>query len=200
MPSPEISHRCRKCGASVRAHARYCPQCGRDVGAEEDEQTPPSAAARRAVDHETHSGGVTNPLSRRDRRRSDAVSPVEPSRKPAIVPRADQPAVAPQAPPLQAPPPAPLSTVPSTSSSSPPPHASPPIAAPSPRRTVTAPPSRRPTVVIADNSPHRAERLRESSITFLEEAADDSGLRFVLIGITLFIIFLVFLFFSTVIT
>ncbi|MDQ3651432.1 MAG: zinc ribbon domain-containing protein [Acidobacteriota bacterium] len=198
MPSPEISHRCRKCGASVRAHARYCPQCGRDVGAEEDEQTPPSAAARRAVDHETHSGGVTNPLSRRDRRRSDAVSPVEPSRKPAIVPHADQPAVAPQAPPPTAPSTLPP-TAPSTSSSPPPPHASQPIAAPS-RRAVTAPPSRRPTVVIADNSPHRAERLRESSITFLEEAADDSGLRFVLIGITLFIIFLVFLFFSTVIT
>jgi len=173
----------------VRARARYCPQCGHDVSAQEQTTTTP---ARRAVDHETRSGGVTNSLSGRDRH-ADAVSPVEPSRKPAIVPRTDQPAAAPQAPPQ-----APLPTSPSTSPSTSP-HASPPVTAPE-RRTVTAPPSRRPTVVIADSATHRAERLRESSMAFLEEAADDSGLRFVLIGVALFIIFLVFLFFSTVIT
>lgn len=29
---PEISRRCRGCGASVRARARFCPQCGLEVG------------------------------------------------------------------------------------------------------------------------------------------------------------------------
>lgn len=32
MFEPEISRRCRGCGASVRARARFCPQCGLDVG------------------------------------------------------------------------------------------------------------------------------------------------------------------------
>jgi hypothetical protein len=28
MPEPEISRRCPSCGASVRGHALFCPQCG----------------------------------------------------------------------------------------------------------------------------------------------------------------------------
>jgi hypothetical protein len=28
MSEPEIAHRCITCGASVREHAMFCPQCG----------------------------------------------------------------------------------------------------------------------------------------------------------------------------
>lgn len=31
MPNPEIARRCRACGASVRAGAQSCPQCGQAV-------------------------------------------------------------------------------------------------------------------------------------------------------------------------
>jgi len=31
MSEPEIARRCTACGASVRAHAMFCPQCGNPV-------------------------------------------------------------------------------------------------------------------------------------------------------------------------
>src|SRR5215204_1330270 len=31
MSLPEISRRCRSCGAAVRAGGRFCPQCGEQV-------------------------------------------------------------------------------------------------------------------------------------------------------------------------
>jgi hypothetical protein len=34
MSLPEISRRCRSCGAAVRAGARFCPQCGKPMEAE----------------------------------------------------------------------------------------------------------------------------------------------------------------------
>ncbi len=41
MSNPEISRRCRACGASVRARAAFCPQCGRNL----EENNAPSASA-----------------------------------------------------------------------------------------------------------------------------------------------------------
>jgi cobalamin biosynthesis Mg chelatase CobN len=43
----------------------------------------------------------------------------------------------------------------------------------------------------------RVERVREVSIVVLEEASEDSGLRFVLIAVALFLLFLLFLFLHT---
>jgi hypothetical protein len=37
---PEISRRCRVCGASVRSRAGFCPQCGAPVNPEEANQAP----------------------------------------------------------------------------------------------------------------------------------------------------------------
>src|SRR2546423_2959994 len=31
MSEPEIAHRCSACGASVRQHAMFCPQCGNQI-------------------------------------------------------------------------------------------------------------------------------------------------------------------------
>ncbi|MGH9908592.1 MAG: zinc ribbon domain-containing protein [Pyrinomonadaceae bacterium] len=33
---PEISRRCPSCGASVRARAFFCPQCGEEIGTRDD--------------------------------------------------------------------------------------------------------------------------------------------------------------------
>ena len=32
MSEPEIARRCTSCGASVRQHAMFCPQCGNPIG------------------------------------------------------------------------------------------------------------------------------------------------------------------------
>lgn len=56
---------------------------------------------------------------------------------------------------------------------------------------------RRPATVMKENLRPRVERMREASIVVLEEAAEDSGLRFVLISVLLFLLFLLFLFISS---
>ena len=51
MSLPEISRRCVSCGASVRAGARYCPQCGKVVpegaGASDAESRGPAVPSTR---------------------------------------------------------------------------------------------------------------------------------------------------------
>jgi hypothetical protein len=49
---PEISRRCLSCGAAVRAGARFCPHCGHPVGAEGGPSSAQSAGAP-----EQHAGG-----------------------------------------------------------------------------------------------------------------------------------------------
>ena len=41
MSEPEIARRCVSCGASVRQHAMFCPQCGNSIP-----QTPAPVATR----------------------------------------------------------------------------------------------------------------------------------------------------------
>lgn len=45
MSEPEIARRCAACGASVRQHAMFCPQCGNPVG-----QTAVTTTATAATD------------------------------------------------------------------------------------------------------------------------------------------------------
>ncbi len=37
MAEPEIARRCPSCGASIRVHASFCPQCGKPLRNESDE-------------------------------------------------------------------------------------------------------------------------------------------------------------------
>src|SRR5687768_18544411 len=46
MSQPEISRRCLSCGASVRALARFCPQCGATM----KEGATPAPAAKQTAD------------------------------------------------------------------------------------------------------------------------------------------------------
>src|SRR5262245_35341648 len=41
MPDPEIDRRCTTCGASVRSHALFCPQCGQKISQQSTTNTPP---------------------------------------------------------------------------------------------------------------------------------------------------------------
>jgi hypothetical protein len=42
MSEPEIARRCLACGASIRTHAFFCPQCGAELGQTDFSQTLPS--------------------------------------------------------------------------------------------------------------------------------------------------------------
>jgi hypothetical protein len=48
MSLPEISRRCLSCGAAVRAGARFCPHCGQPVGSEGGPPSAPGASEQRA--------------------------------------------------------------------------------------------------------------------------------------------------------
>lgn len=52
MSEPEIARRCHACGASIRDHAAFCPQCGKElkISAELNESGPDQAKATNAAD------------------------------------------------------------------------------------------------------------------------------------------------------
>ena len=56
---PEIARRCLNCGASVRGRAHFCPQCGRPMGEEAGPAARDVSAARGAVSSEA----VAHPLA-----------------------------------------------------------------------------------------------------------------------------------------
>lgn len=57
---------------------------------------------------------------------------------------------------------------------------------------------RRAGAVVKENIMPRVERMREEALVVLEETPDDAGLRFVAAAVVLFLLFLLFLFLSTV--
>ena len=53
---------------------------------------------------------------------------------------------------------------------------------------------------VEGNVAHRVQKLRDASSVVIDEASYDASLRFVLVAVVLFILFLVILFLSKVIT
>ncbi len=56
---------------------------------------------------------------------------------------------------------------------------------------------RRPATRVQENLRPRVEKMREASIVVMEDAPEDSGLRFLLIAVALFLLFILFLFISS---
>ncbi|HEV2704780.1 MAG TPA: zinc ribbon domain-containing protein [Pyrinomonadaceae bacterium] len=56
---------------------------------------------------------------------------------------------------------------------------------------------RRPAAIVRENLRPRVEKMREASIVVMEEASEDTGLRFILIAVALFVLFLLFLLVSS---
>ncbi len=133
MSEPEILLRCPECGASVRAAAHFCPQCGHVMNNE-------SAAA--------------------------AEDDAPPVRDASLLT-------------LNAKPDATRRPTPKAAS----------LRLPYPERSQSS-------VIVKEDSRPRIEQLREASLDVLEEASEDSGLRFVLVAFTLFLLFLLCLFIS----
>jgi zinc ribbon protein len=59
MSEPEIARRCTTCGASVRQHAMFCPQCGNPIP--EASTTTTHAVADTIIDTETQPLSAVEP-------------------------------------------------------------------------------------------------------------------------------------------
>ncbi|MCA1643773.1 MAG: zinc ribbon domain-containing protein [Acidobacteria bacterium] len=182
---PEIARRCQTCGASVRGAARFCPQCGqamadgRDVAesfetTHEQESVASSSAAEPVAP-------VNVPVI------ENAPSAGDGARTPAENVRADgrgaQTAPTKDAPPDSAP-------------------AAGEARAASAGDARAAGRVRRATAAVGaglgESVRPRVEKLREASVVVFDEAAEDPGMRFVVIAALLFVVALLILLFSFV--
>src|SRR5437763_1183636 len=152
---PEIARRCLTCGAAVRGQARFCPQCGQDMGAAPTLNRRP--VSQPDEQPQTHSGRLVDEAERVARALSDSVPPI-------------------------------AAAVVSAPAANDGPHSD----APQPREPAESPR----TGGMRARAGERVERLREASVVVLDEAQDDPALRFVLVAVLLFVVFLLILLFS----
>jgi predicted nucleic acid-binding Zn-ribbon protein len=173
---PEISHRCPSCGASVRDRdALFCPECGKALSQK--------AAASASADEAVESKGAP----------ANAVE--APSERGLSTPTAEAPNVAnaaSEAPRKEPNPVAEIETAPEVVH----PHR----IADKTRQTLhraSAAASAAARGVIEEPA-KRVERIRTVSTTVIEEASYDASLRFVLVALGLFVVFLILLVLSKV--
>lgn len=159
--TPEISHRCPSCGASIRdfgERAMFCPECGKPLATSDEEQSPDQVQATvpeqsvRNVDADTRSNPSEQKLAAGDQHQTDETTKS---------PRSER-------------------------------HGA---------REKTRETLHRASSVargaIEDNV-KRAERIHHVSTVMLEEASSDPSLRFVLVALGLFIVFVILLVISKV--
>ncbi|MBC7910360.1 MAG: hypothetical protein H7Y30_07670 [Pyrinomonadaceae bacterium] len=169
MSEPEISHRCPACGASFRTRAQFCPQCGKPL----KKAAPESASVEAQAEQPSH------------RRKSDQDLKTTPL-----------PSVSSIVSPSPAAPPAAQSQTPELPDGN---HA-PPVPAAIPATDERHAKKHRVREaargMVKENVRPRVEKLRQASNVVIEEAAIDPSLRFVLIAVLIFIIFIVLLLLS----
>ncbi len=186
---PEISHRCKSCGASIREPAAmFCPECGQALTkphTDSQQTSNPSAtndeaAASRAMLFES-ANAATNIFNATD--------------KPSGVARLETPSVSTENQPAAAVEPAKTQAGDQAMNS--------PAAAVSKHRTYEKArdslhrASSATREALADNV-KRVEKIRHVSTVMFEEASYDPSLRFVLVAVGLFVVFLVLLLLSKV--
>ena len=197
MSQPEISHRCESCGASIREQAMFCPECGHAL-------TQPSAASKPPKDEEKPKAAVANNEAEVNRamllEAANAATDVfDTADKPSAASVLETASVSTDKPPAADVEPAPASTA----SGSPP--EKPPATGPAVSKHGTYEKARdslhRASTAtrgaLADNV-KRVEKIRHVSTAMFEEASYDPSLRFVLVALGLFVVFLVLLLLSKV--
>jgi len=190
---PEISHRCESCGASIREQAMFCPECGQaltqssaNMKPPRDEETPKpaaadnEAAATRAMLLET-ANAATDIFNTADK--PSAIAPLETPN----VSTENQPAAAVEPAKTEA-----GDQAIHPSAAAVPKHGTYEKARDSLHRAGTATRG-----ALADNV-KRVEKIRHVSTAMFEEASYDPSLRFVLVALGLFVVFLVLLILSKV--
>ena len=194
MSLPEISRRCLSCGAAVRAQSRFCPQCGKNVEGGADGESGREADAP--------PGGEIR-LDESRGRWEESVGVAKEAEGEAVAGPIDRVAPGGGAEPVALPPPSAPDSAPATP---PAPDELPPPEGEDVRRTGGADaPLARPRAEVGgrraalkEGTRARVERVREASRGVIEDAAEDSGLRFVLIAVFLFLLFLFFLYLNQV--
>jgi predicted RNA-binding Zn-ribbon protein involved in translation (DUF1610 family) len=190
MSEPEISHRCTSCGASVRGHALFCPQCGhpfvrKDAKANKDGGRISPLGATESVETtpQTEPTKSTEPTS-------EVASP-EPDRTPKVATTATTMATKPGAPVADRR--AGRSTRGRERTGG-----SRSVAVNKARQRVqqatTAARDK-----LEDNVRPRVEKIRQASTVVLEEATYDPSVRFILVAAALFVLFVILLILSKVI-
>jgi hypothetical protein len=207
---PEISRRCLSCGASARAGARFCPQCGKAVGVE-DPPAPSAVRSDEGADASGNGGDVRGtggaadssaPSARESEAAGGRVTPArefsafvedlgfdKPREGAAARAASGEAAAGARAPgaghdPLNTTPVArPVETAEGSGEA--------PAAA---AAGVSAEGSR--VARARETARARVERIRDDARAALEETPDDAGLRFVVAAVALFALFLFFLFLS----
>ncbi len=181
MSQPEISHRCPSCGATAReTDALFCRECGKPLAGEaektESAETGDGATAE-SPGPETSPEPPTEPQAA-----AEVATPVSDQQAPAenLAPE-DQPEVS-------------LKTEPDTST--------PPAAR---RGDKTRERLHRASEVargvtrgVMEEPAKRVEKIRQVSTVVLEEASYDPSLRFVLVALGLFVVFIILLVLSKV--
>lgn len=208
MPEPEIARRCGACGAAVRGAARFCPQCGQsmsdahdDTGAqssalsqpalvEEAERVASSLSGRlaaRAGDEAEDADARGSTASATNDAETGAQSPITQTRteQSSTTQETSRATSAP-------------SSIPSSTAQPSDDAAAQPQKIQTPGEGATVGVRQRAATVgasVGDSLRPRVGRLRERSVVVLDEAADDPGLRFVLVAAALFVVaFLLFVF------
>ncbi len=200
MSQPEIARRCLECGATIREYARFCPQCGQTLGSmarvEASAPTLPLSEPRGSASADLRD----EPSAQRARDERPAPSA---SASSELAPTGEL-----ALPPENSSPPSIERTSPATPAAD--------EAAPATRKAASTlgvagtageeEPAERQgrfrsklTAVEAGMRP-RAERLRQTSSDILDEAADDPALRFVLIAIGIFLVFVLFFILSRILS
>ena len=175
---PEISHRCLACGASFREGALFCPECGKPLTETADGTSDPKAS----------DDAPTSRLTSAPKQPADNVI-ASPRQSPAV-PAPERQTVGEAAKAQQAPEdPAPKLTKQMPTDSRTAQHET---ARDKLHRASTAT-----REALADNV-KRVEKIRQVSTVMFEEASYDPSLRFVLVALALFIVFIVLLVLSKV--
>lgn len=220
---PEISRRCLVCGASVRAGAQFCSQCGRRLGergeagaessdvqadARAGEAPPADAASRGEVERAFETRRNAEHVAAEEARRARGTGPLadDDVRPAAAADDAARPAATDgnARPPVMggaAPPPTREVLMAETRAAEPPPRDEGAAgAAPGAGLGGAVGATRkRAASVVKESIAPRVEHVRDRSLVMLDEAPDDSGLRFVLIAALLFALFIFLLVLNTVI-
>jgi predicted nucleic acid-binding Zn-ribbon protein len=171
---PEISHRCESCGASIREQAMFCPECGQAL-------TQSSANMKPPRDEETPKPAVADNEAAATRamllETANAATDIfNTAEKPSAIAPLETPNVS-------------TANQPAAAVSK---HGTYEKARDSLHRASTATRG-----ALADNV-KRVEKIRHVSTAMFEEASYDPSLRFVLVALGLFVVFLVLLLLSKV--
>jgi hypothetical protein len=191
---PEISHRCKSCGASIREPAAmFCPECGQAV-------TRPPTDSQHPKEEETSKPSVTEDEAAASRAMllesaNAATNIFNAADKPSAVALLETPNVSTETQPATAVEPAKPEAGDQAINSS--------VAAVLKHRTYDKAreglhrASTATREALADNV-KRVEKIRHVSTVMFEEASYDPSLRFVLVAVGLFVVFLVLLLLSKV--